>query len=197
MPLLQQDPWRVEWSKGVLRGLDVGVGDGDVVVNCASSHLTLFTISDESETAKWWSRRCRRWRTVWWHKTTWTYGWPPRKTGEYKVVLRQWMGFGEGVKLAVLNVITTNSFVGLMFSWDHEAVVFGRPDMTLFGAVLMTVLSSFVLLHPTSFGAADDVWLALWNVFVLAVLKAGTGEDVSMQLKFFTCSVGGSYRSRR
>ena len=38
----------------VLRGLDVGVGGGDVVVSviCASSHLTLFTISDESETAK-------------------------------------------------------------------------------------------------------------------------------------------------
>ena len=38
----------------VLPGLDVGVGGGNVVVSvsCASSHLTLFTISDESETAK-------------------------------------------------------------------------------------------------------------------------------------------------
>ena len=173
----------------MLRGLGVGVGDGDVVVNCASSHLTLFTISDESETAKWWSRRCRRWRTVWWHKTTWTYGWPPRITGEYKVVLRQRMGFGEGVKLAVLNVITTNSFVGLMFSCDHEAIVFGRPDMTLFGAVLMTLLSSSLLFDPTSFGTADDVWLALLNVFVSAVLTNVLLLPVQHTLPFMVSNV--------
>ena len=41
--------------------------------------------------------------------------------GEYEAVLRRWIGFGEGVKLVVVEVLTTNSFLGLLFSWDHEA----------------------------------------------------------------------------
>ena len=113
------------WSERgvVLRGLDVAVGGGHVVVSviCANSHLTLFTISDESEMMR---------------------------SGEYEAITRRWIGFGEGVKLLVLlEVLTTNTFLGLLLSWDHEAIVFGRADkaMTLYGAVLMTFLSAAFL----------------------------------------------------
>ena len=99
------------------------------------------------------------------------------------------MGSGEGVKLLVLEVITTNAFLGLLFSWDHEAIVFGRPDMTLFGAVLMTLLSSSLLFDPTSFGTADDVWLALLNVFVSAVLTNVLLLPVQHTLPFMVSNV--------
>ena len=75
--------------------------------------------------------------------------------GEYEAVLRRWIGFGEGVKLLVLEVLTTTAFLGLLFSWDHEDIVFGRADkaMTLYGAVLMAFLSSAFMFDPTSYMA--------------------------------------------
>jgi len=75
------------------------------------------------------------------------------------------------VKLLVFEVLTSNAVLGLLFHWDHEAIVFGRADkaMLLFGAILMTFVSSAFLFDPDE-ESSDDLLVTLWASLVAAML---------------------------
>ena len=90
---------------------------------------------------------------------------------EYEAILRRWVTGAQTVKLLVLEVLTSNAVLGLLFHWDHEAIVFGRADkvMLLFGAILMTFVSSAFLFDPHE-ESSDDFLVALWASLVAAML---------------------------
>ena len=90
---------------------------------------------------------------------------------EYEGLLRQWIVDREALKLLALEVLTTNPFLGMLFHWEHEEIVFGRADkaVAFYGAVLMTFLSSAFLFDPNE-SSSDEFPLALWSVFVSAAL---------------------------
>ena len=90
---------------------------------------------------------------------------------EYEAVLRRWVSGADSAKLVVVELLTSNAVLGLLFHWDHEAVVFGRADkaVILFGAVLMTFVSSAFLFDPLE-TVHGDLLVALWSALVTAVL---------------------------
>ena len=90
---------------------------------------------------------------------------------EYEGLLRRWIVGAHAAKLLVLELMTTNAFLGLFFRWEHEAIVFGTADkaVTFYCAVLMTFLSSAFLFEPND-EASNDVLLVLWSTFLSAVL---------------------------
>ena len=90
---------------------------------------------------------------------------------QYEAVLRRWMSGKDTVKLVVFELLTSNAVLGLLFQWDHEAVVFGRADkaVILFGAVLMTFVSSAFLFDPQE-NVGGDLLVAIWSALVAAVL---------------------------
>ena len=224
------------WSvRGVvLRGLELDAGFGDsgdsgdsdgfgVRAICASSHLTLFSIGDESEAARivenkilsfagrvegmnrvdllsdatgvnWWvlgvfvgitacfvvvgvvakvrgrKTAVDRGRSVFQQDGQLS---KPNTMGsrEFEAVLRKWISGCAAAKLMLLEVLTSNSVLGLLFHWDHEAVVFGRADkaVVLFGAILMTFVSSAFLFDPNESVSPDPV-VQLWSALVAAAL---------------------------
>ena len=91
---------------------------------------------------------------------------------EYEAVLRRWVSGADSAKLVVVELLTSNAMLGLLFHWEHEAVVFGRADkaVILFGAVLMTFVSSAFLFDPLE-SADGDLLVALWSALVTAVLS--------------------------
>ena len=90
---------------------------------------------------------------------------------EYEAILRKWVSGTQALKLLVMEVLTSNAVIGLLFCWDHEAIVFGRADkaMVLFSAVLMTCVASAFLFDPTE-SASDDAMLNVWSALVTAML---------------------------
>ena len=92
-------------------------------------------------------------------------------SAEYEAILRTWVGACATVKLMVFEVLTSNAVLGLFFHWDHEAVVFGRADkaVILFGAVLMTFISSAFLFDPHESLSSDPLVL-VWSALVSALL---------------------------
>jgi len=92
-------------------------------------------------------------------------------TSQYEAVLRRWVAGRDALKLIFIEVLTSNSVIGFLFHWDHEAVVFGRADkaVTLFGAVLMTFVSSAFLFNPNESSSADPL-VIMWSAFVSAAL---------------------------
>lgn len=90
---------------------------------------------------------------------------------EHEALLRRWIGGRRAATMLLLEVLTTNPFLALLFHWEHEAIVFGRADkaVTLYGAVLMTFISSAFLFDPDDTGTADFA-LTLWSVLVSAGL---------------------------
>ena len=84
---------------------------------------------------------------------------------QYEAVLRRWVSGSDTAKFVVFDLLTSNAVLGLLFHWEHEAVVFGRADKSviLFGAVLMTFVSSAFLFDPDE-SVDDDSLLALWLV---------------------------------
>eukprot|EP00750_Incisomonas_marina_P030150 INCI731.7.p1 GENE.INCI731.7~~INCI731.7.p1 ORF type:complete len:2186 (-),score=390.77 INCI731.7:636-7193(-) len=89
---------------------------------------------------------------------------------QYEGVLRCWYSPAESIKLLALEVLTTNPFLGLLFHWKHEALVFGRGDkaISLYGAVLMSFLSSAFMFDPDA-DSTNDMSVGLWSVFVSAI----------------------------
>ena len=90
---------------------------------------------------------------------------------EFEAVLRRWLSGTQTAKLIMLELLTSNAVAGLLFHWDHEAIVFGGADkaVILFGAILMTFVSSAFLFDPNE-DASDDVLVALWSSLVAAAL---------------------------
>ena len=90
---------------------------------------------------------------------------------EYEAVLRRWTGGCNAVKFVLMEVVTSNAVLGLLFHWDHEAVVFGRADkaVILYGAVLMTFVSSAFLFNPTE-QLDGNLLMTVWSNVVAAVL---------------------------
>ena len=91
-------------------------------------------------------------------------------SAEYEAVLRGWVTGFAAVKLVVFELLTSNAILGLLFSWDHEEVVFGRADkaVTLYGAVLMTFVSSAFLLDTEEDSTDSDPLIGLWSTLVAA-----------------------------
>ena len=89
---------------------------------------------------------------------------------EYEAVLRRWVAGLDVLKLMAMEVLTSNSVLGLLFHWDHEAVVFGRADKAaiFFGAVLMTFVSSAFLFNPEESTSTDPLVMA-WSALVSAM----------------------------
>ena len=90
---------------------------------------------------------------------------------QYEAVLRRWVSGRNTAKLITFELLTSNAVLGMLFHWDHEAVVFGQADkaVILFGAVLMTFVSSAFLFEPNE-SVNGDLLVALWSVVVTAVL---------------------------
>ena len=90
---------------------------------------------------------------------------------EYEAILRKWVSGAQTMKLLGLEVLTSNAILGLLFHWDHEAIVFGRADksMLLFGAILMTFVASAFLFDPNE-GNSADFLVTLWASLVTAML---------------------------
>ena len=90
---------------------------------------------------------------------------------QYEAILRRWTSGRDTAKLVLLELLTGNAVLGMFFHWDHEAVVFGRADkaVILFGAVLMTFVSSAFLFDPNE-SVNGDLVVALWSALVTAVL---------------------------
>lgn len=70
----------------------------------------------------------------------------------YEAILRGWLSFSEIVILLALEIVTSNPFLSLFFSWSHEAIVYTQADkaVTMYAAVLMTFLSSALFFEVSS-----------------------------------------------
>ena len=90
---------------------------------------------------------------------------------QYEAVLRRWLSGANAAKLVVFELLTSNAVLGLLFHWDHEAVVYGRADkaVILFSAILMTFVSSAFLFDPNE-SASEDLMVVMWSTLVTAVL---------------------------
>ena len=90
---------------------------------------------------------------------------------EFEAVLRKWISTWQAAKLVLLEMLTENAVLGLFFQWDYENVVFGSADkaVVLFGAVLMTFVSSAFLLDPGE-SLSSDPLIVLWSALVSAML---------------------------
>ena len=92
-------------------------------------------------------------------------------TAEFEAMLRRWISAGQQAKLVLMELLTSNAVLGLLFHWDHEAIVFGRTDKSiiLFGAVLMTFVASAFLFDPNEDMNAG-LLVAMWSALVTAAL---------------------------
>ena len=92
-------------------------------------------------------------------------------SAQYEAILRRWVSAKDTAKLIVFELLTSNAVLGLLFHWDHEAVVFGRADKAsiLLGAILMTFVSSAFLFDPNE-GFNDNPVVAIWSTLVSAAL---------------------------